>query len=44
LICKENIDEDNLALHNHVDLIRELAKENHYSGVPTGTEQVEVAT
>ena len=31
LICKENVPEDNLFLHNHVDLIRELAKKNHYS-------------
>lgn len=31
LICKENVNEDNLVLHNHVNLIRELAKENHYS-------------
>ena len=30
LICKENIHEDHLALHKHVNLIRELAKENHY--------------
>ncbi len=30
LICKENVPEDNLFLHNHVDLIRELAKKNHY--------------
>ena len=31
LICKENVPEDKLVLHNHVDLIRELAKKNHYS-------------
>lgn len=31
LICKENVPEDNLFLHSHVDLIRELAKKNHYS-------------
>ncbi len=30
LICKENIDEDCLASHDHVDLIRELAKEDYY--------------
>lgn len=31
LICKENIDQNVLALNTHVDLISELAKENHYS-------------
>jgi DNA-binding MarR family transcriptional regulator len=31
LICKENLPAENLVLHNHVDLIRELAKKNHYS-------------
>jgi DNA-binding MarR family transcriptional regulator len=31
LICKENVGEDDLALNNNVDLIKELAKENHYS-------------
>ena len=31
LICKEGVDEDSLALHNWVDLIKELAMENHYS-------------
>ena len=31
LICKENVDENSVALHNQVDLIRELAKGNHYS-------------
>ena len=30
LICKENIHEDHFALHKHVNLIRELAKGNHY--------------
>ncbi len=30
LICKENVPKDNLALHNHVDLIQELARGNHY--------------
>lgn len=30
LICKEKVDEDNVALHNQVDLVRELAK-GHYS-------------
>ena len=29
LICKEDIDEESLTLHKYVDLIRELAKENH---------------
>ena len=29
LICKEDIDEEGLASHKYVDLIRELAKENH---------------
>ena len=31
LTCKENIDEEKMALHNRVDLISELAKDNHYS-------------
>ena len=32
LVCKEGIDEDSLILHNHrVDLVKELAMENHYS-------------
>ena len=30
LICKENVEENNVALHNQVDLVRELAK-GHYS-------------
>ena len=30
LICKENICQDHLALHNYMDLIQELAKENPY--------------
>lgn len=30
LICKENVHEDHLALHHHVDLIQELAMENRY--------------
>ena len=29
LICKEDIDVKSLTLHKYVDLIRELAKENH---------------
>lgn len=28
LICQENVSKDNLVLHNYVDLIQELAKEN----------------
>ena len=36
LLCKENIKEDDLALHNHVNLIQELAKENGHSGARTG--------
>lgn len=35
LICKENVNEDKLVLHNHVNLIRELAKENDYSAALT---------
>lgn len=31
LICKENVGEGDFALNNNVDLIKELAKENHYS-------------
>jgi len=32
LICKEGVDEeDSLTLHNRIDLIKELAMENHYS-------------
>lgn len=31
LICKENVPKDNLANHNKVDLIQELARENHFS-------------
>ncbi len=31
LICKEGVTEESLALHKHVDLVKELAKENHYS-------------
>jgi len=31
LICKENVDEGDFTLNNTVDLIKELAKENHYS-------------
>ncbi len=34
LVCRENIPEDDLVLHNHVDLIRELAKEDQYSMKP----------
>lgn len=30
LICQENVDEKCLTSNSHVDLIRELAKENHY--------------
>ena len=30
LICQENVSKDNLALHHHVDLIEELARENRY--------------
>ena len=36
LLCKENVKEDNLDLHNHVILIQELAKENGHSGALTG--------
>lgn len=43
LICKENVPEDKLVLHNHVNLIRELAKESGYSGAPMGSERSEVA-
>jgi DNA-binding MarR family transcriptional regulator len=43
LICKENVPGENLVLHNHVDLIRELAKGHRYSDVPAATEQAEVA-
>lgn len=43
LICKENVPEGKLVLHNHVNLIRELAKENGYSGAPMGAERSEVA-
>lgn len=35
LVCKENVNEESLVLHNHVNLIRELAKENDYAGVLT---------
>ena len=31
LICKENVNENELVLNHAVDLIKELAKENHYS-------------
>jgi len=31
LTCKEGVGEESLALHKHVDLVKELAKENHYS-------------
>jgi len=31
LICKENIPPERLAIHNHVDLIEELAKGNGYA-------------
>lgn len=31
LVCKEDVDEESLALHKYVDLVKELAKENHYS-------------
>ncbi len=35
LICKENVDGNNLVLHKHVNLIRELAKGNDYSSALT---------
>ena len=31
LICEEDVPQDNLALHNHVDLIEELARADRYS-------------
>lgn len=31
LVCEENFDDDNLAFHNKIDLIEELAKDNQYS-------------
>lgn len=42
LICKENINENGLISHNHVNLIHELAKENDHSDVLTGATVLQV--
>ncbi len=34
LICTENVHEADLAIHRHVNLIRELAKEHYYFNAP----------
>lgn len=39
LICKENVPEDRLFVHKHINLIAELAKEHHY---PAGSDNAEV--